>query len=653
MNIKRKISKIIFGILIFIIVFNFSSPIVLADTEVDLVTEEDAEAQAEGYEDANDRDTQYDEPTGSALGGILDFGAGIFFYPIKMVAYLTGEAILLITDGVAGAGQKVTPEAILFNKLPITNINFFTTKAGQPTVEFVEKLKESVASWYETMRRIAIIASLCILLYIAIRMATSTIASDKAEYKRMLMDWLVGFVLIFVLHYIIIFVISANEAIVDVIAVPITESQTADGGDKLADYIDKTGKQVLSHVDLSKSLGSVIVYLVLIGITLAFLLMYIKRMIVVAFLIIIAPLITITYAIDKVGDNKSQALDSWLKEFVWTVLIQPFHCVIYIVFASVALSSLEVGTFAGSILAAMCMVFIMQAEDIIKKIFGIQADNIGKMSGSFAMAAGGAMLASRFAGKGAGAVAGKASKAVSSVANKVPKTKDGTGVGTGKTGESSTTFGQKAANLVSSPLVQKSLAGFDNFIKNDKYGRAMASTGKVLGSWGKISYNAGMGLVGASFAMPNAKGLTDIAEGAFTGYAAGQALKGAAKWVGKKATVDVVESGRTRNATNNLNESYRQMQEKRGYTNHEMEDKAKSYLNLDLDSKKSQVLQDFERLFAYNLQTMKHQLEKTGQDSSFESVMARINLRDTNTQDNINNNSNTNNNSNNNTTEMA
>lgn len=644
---KRKISRIIFGILIFIIVVNFSSPIVLAEPKVELVPEEDAEAQADDYPDAATQDTEFEQPTGNPLGGILDFGAGIFFYPIKMVAYLTGEAILLITDGIAGAGQDVTPEAILFNKLPITNINFFTTKAGQPTVEFVEKLKESVASWYYTMRTIAIVSSLCILLYIAIRMATSTMAADKAEYKRMLMDWLVGFVLIFVLHYIIIFVISANEAIVDVIGVSITESQSAEGGDKLADYIEKTGDQVLEHVDLSKSLGSVIVYLVLIGITLAFLLMYIKRMIVVAFLIIIAPLITITYAIDRVGDSKSQALDSWLKEFVWTVLIQPFHCVIYIVFASVALNSLEVGTFSGSILAAMCMVFIMQAEDIIKKIFGIQADNIGKMSGSFAMAAGGAMLASRFAGKGAGAVAGNASKAVSSVANRLPKTKDGTGVGTGKTGESSTTFGQKAANLVSSPLVQKGLAGFDNFMKNNKFGQATASTGKVLGAWGKMSYNTGMGLVGASFAMPNAKGLTDIAEGAFTGYAAGQALKGAAKWVGKKATVDVVESGRTRNAINNLNESYKQMQEKRGYTNHEMEDKARSYLKLDLDSQKASILKDFERLFAYNLQTMKQQLEKTGQDSSFESVMARINLKDTNNQDS------TNNDSNNNTTERA
>ena len=56
--------------------------------------------------------------------------------------------------------------------------------------------------------------------------------------------------------------------------------------------------------------------------------MYIKRMLTVGFLIVIAPLITITYSIDKMGDGKSQALNAWLKEFIYNVLIQTFHCII-------------------------------------------------------------------------------------------------------------------------------------------------------------------------------------------------------------------------------------------------------------------------------------------------------------------------------------
>ena len=49
--------------------------------------------------------------------------------------------------------------------------------------------------------------------------------------------------------------------------------------------------------------------------------MYIKRMITVAFLILISPIITITYSIDKAGNGKAEAFSTWLREFLHNVLI--------------------------------------------------------------------------------------------------------------------------------------------------------------------------------------------------------------------------------------------------------------------------------------------------------------------------------------------
>lgn len=89
-------------------------------------------------------------------------------------------------------------------------------------------------------------------------------------------------------------------------------------------------------------------------------------------LIIIAPLITITYSIDKLGDNKSQALDTWLKEFIYGILIQPFHCIIYLVFVSQAIDLCSTGTLASILLSVMMMFFIMKAEGIVRKIFGFE-----------------------------------------------------------------------------------------------------------------------------------------------------------------------------------------------------------------------------------------------------------------------------------------
>jgi hypothetical protein len=42
----------------------------------------------------------------------------------------------------------------------------------------------------------------------------------------------------------------------------------------------------------------------------------------VGFLILISPLITISYAIDKMGDGRAQALNNWFKEFIYNVIIQ-------------------------------------------------------------------------------------------------------------------------------------------------------------------------------------------------------------------------------------------------------------------------------------------------------------------------------------------
>ena len=617
-----KKSKILIIILIFIMIFNFSYPTVYA-TSTGSTTSGSTSSSSSSNPD---------------LGTAVDFGLGLLINPIIMLAYWIGEGLLLLTNAMgANAGETVTPETILFNKLELTKINFFDSSGG---TDFSAKLQENIASWYYVMRTIAIIASLCVLIYIAIRMATSTVASDKAEYKRMLMDWAVGFVLIFILHYIIILVINGNNLIVNVLAESIRDSSSGD----LTNFIKQVADQINWAQEVSKTLTATFIFLILVGITLAFLLMYVKRMIVVAFLIIIAPLITITYAIDKVGDSKSQALDSWLKEFVWTVLIQPFHCVIYIVFASVVIDALDVNNLSSSILAIMSLIFILQAEDIVKKIFGIQADNIGKMSSSFAMAAGGALVASKFAGKGAakgaGAVSKGAGKVATAVANRLPKTENGKGIGTGETNDKTNSFTQKVANATGK--VQDKLKGFNNFMENNKYAKAATKFGKAYVDYG---YKTATTMVGTALATPTANGLSNVIEGGMAGYAAGQAVKAGAKWIGKKATVDVVESGRTRNAERNLTESYKQMQQQEGLSNEKMFDRARNLIKLDLNSEKANSLSEAQLLFAHNLQVMKHQLEKAGEDTSVENVISRINLKDI--QDSAGNNNNSNNDSNN------
>ena len=210
-------------------------------------------------------------------------------------------------------------------------------------------------------------------------MAISTVASDQAKYKNMLMDWVTSFALVFFLNYIIMFTVEANNALIGLLEIPVRT--------KIGSGIT-TQLAIRSAVGVATvSWGSLIVYAMLVGMTTAFLFSYVRRMLTIGFLIIISPLITITYSIDKVKDGKAQALNNWLKEFMFNVLIQPFHCIIYIVFVSSAIDLLSwEGSIPKMVLAILCMSFIWKAEKIVKQIFGFgSASSLGETVASMAV----------------------------------------------------------------------------------------------------------------------------------------------------------------------------------------------------------------------------------------------------------------------------
>ena len=213
-------------------------------------------------------------------------------------------------------------------------------------------------------------------------MALSTVASEEAKYKKMLKDWVVSFVLVFLLQYIIIFTINCNNALVSIMN-SARQNVTSGGFDAI---INNFATEALG-VSFVNGLGSSIIFCILVGMTLSFLIFYIKRMLTIGFLIVIAPIVTITYSIDKMGDNKSQALDKWLKEFVYTILIQPFQCLIYLIFAVTALEIMKDNSFGSAVLGVVMILFIHQAEDIVRSIFSFEhAHSLGSALTTMALA---------------------------------------------------------------------------------------------------------------------------------------------------------------------------------------------------------------------------------------------------------------------------
>ena len=328
------------------------------------------------------------EVLGTVVSEVLDKGViGILATIYKIPMLILGELLNKFTALVAwsegstdptrntGVFSSITVYDILFNKVKLIDINFFDVE--DENTSLVNKFRTSVAGWFYIMRTISAGILLVILIYVGIRMATSTIASDRAVYKRMLVDWVTSLALIFVLQYIIIFVLAINNAIVNAIDID------GDAGTSISASILQI--HILGYLPWGiTSLVAAYVFIMLSWQTIGLFFSYFNRMLKIAFLIIIAPLISLTYSIDKMGDGKAQALDSWLKEFVFTILMQPFHCIIYMSLISASLKILKAKAGLGdnlteilgaAIIVCICISFTKEAEKIVRKIFAFKDDN--------------------------------------------------------------------------------------------------------------------------------------------------------------------------------------------------------------------------------------------------------------------------------------
>lgn len=339
----------------------------------------------------------------------IDSVAGVILWPVRVLLIVVPGAVIQFVESLlANVGsdtvfQWITLDDIFFNNLALTDIDIFNyEKAGPSKISegnVLYNIRKNVSGWYYAIRNLCIALAFVVLVYIGIRMAISSIADDRAKYKKMLKDWLVSMALIFVLHYFMVFIVIVNNQLVESLNdARINEEKSLatelymQENPNPVNVQDKLLQQALSETSLVKGFAYSIVYFMLVAMMLLFLILYVKRMVTICFLAMIAPLITVTYAIDKAGDGKAQAFGKWMGEFVFNVLIQPFHCIIYMVFLQNIFYVINNTTGVlqiGKVVVAIAMLgFVYKAEDIIKSIFGFQTSSL-----SSAAVLGGAMLA--------------------------------------------------------------------------------------------------------------------------------------------------------------------------------------------------------------------------------------------------------------------
>ena len=337
---------------------------------------------------------------------------------------LDGELVDNSTDimQILSSSDNVTVEAIVFNQVPALNINFFKQdidtevsgtgqryicECGKESHECVQAdgkcscgcgsngkpctqcsnyiaglksindktsvilmLRTELSKWYQFMRFLAYAAMLVILIAIGIKMLITNIASEKALYKRMFVDWVVGIIIITGIHYVMWSVININEILVDVVherSIAINEKKLANLNlmtlaDKPSENKDGYNNQQLEikvyeeirtrayDPKLTVGLPGMIMYMTLVYFAVRYTVVYLKRYLTIMVLALMGPGLGVAYAIQKVFHGKSPAYSKWLKEFVMNVIIQVVHAIMYAVFVTEALV-LALDSLAGMFIA--------------------------------------------------------------------------------------------------------------------------------------------------------------------------------------------------------------------------------------------------------------------------------------------------------------
>lgn len=233
---KKQYKKIIAIVFMLLVVFSFTNS---THAEIN-----------EGYYNINVNGLEVvdsslgDKIAGSSLLNVV----GMLIYSVGSLGeWVVGKMYELI------AGKSIYPwaDAIVFNAIPLLDVNFISpTKLGGGS--FLNIIWKTLSNVYSTIFGIALAFFTIAVMVMAIKMVISTIASEKAKYKQAIVQWAIGLLLLFLIHYVMSFVFYLNEQLVEIASEIATENVEAANKQivKLTDSAEYNKSLIKKFIDL-------------------------------------------------------------------------------------------------------------------------------------------------------------------------------------------------------------------------------------------------------------------------------------------------------------------------------------------------------------------------------------------------------------------
>ena len=279
-----------------------------------------------------------------------------------------------------------TPEEIFAGEIDLLSINFITGENNSNTGW--NNIRRVIAQWYNVLRMVAIIGLLSVLIYTGIKIIISANAKDKAKYKEWIGNWFMAVAILFFMHVIMAFIISVTGEFSKLLGEAFQEIKIIDTVNNKESVTNLMGliRFMIQSENFYMKIGYEVMYIALIVYTIKFTIVYLKRVLSMAFLTLIAPIVALTYPIDKINDGRSQGFDMWIKEYIFNALLQPMHQILYYILVGSAVGIAASNPIYGIVVLA----FMTEAEKLLKKIFGFDkagGGTVGGMANAFAAGA--------------------------------------------------------------------------------------------------------------------------------------------------------------------------------------------------------------------------------------------------------------------------
>lgn len=371
--------KIVASLLIILIIVNLYTPSSIATGESvnGLLYEGTSEISAKDGETETTVTRELDAGSKNNRYSLVTILLEVLTILPKIVNWIMSQIVLHgNTNYIDSNGDRYsiyTIQDMLLGKYYIFDINFFdNSNNSDNNSNTVNTLKENVSIWYVAIRNIALVGSALIIIYVALRLVLATSKggpAEKVKYNKMLMSWVIGFILIFTLQYLVRLLFAVSNLLINLINNTMIKGTTEANMEKI--ILTDSWNNIQGAKGINK-LVHVVVYYALVYYEAKFFIMYFKRVFEVFFLMIISPLVCMLYPIDFIGDNRSQSFTAWFKILLTDILMQPIHLAIFVAFVFTASELAS----QMPIISIAFFAALSNGEKIIKTLFGLSTPNL-------------------------------------------------------------------------------------------------------------------------------------------------------------------------------------------------------------------------------------------------------------------------------------